>query len=237
MTSPSHARPDARGAVAHASRTPVSPGKRALRFAWMGSCLLGLVHLLPMETRQAGIYRWDAPMQGELGRWLWAHLIHRSHLHLLLNVLSWIGACALLGPVLERRGAWRWGRWPWGFVLVALGISASLVLFESSCVAPFVGASGLIYAWLVAGACAGLSLPLYRRIYAMVLVGLFGLGFLEALSGVHIGFGGTHGMAEPAILVHRHALGWGMLWGLCSLLPCSNPVPSHPQRVSKARRA
>lgn len=171
------------------------------------TALVVLVHALPIELREQGVYLVDAPKRGEHLRWLFAHFIHQSWAHLAFNVVSFGLACWVLAPVLVTGQ-----RWAWGTGLVAVGISASLALLNPDAPA-FVGLSALVYAWLVAGAVRGLSLRRFRVGYGLMIALVGGKLLLEESTGR--GFGGASWLelGASANLVHQHAFCWGLFWG------------------------
>lgn len=177
----------------------------------MGMALvLVLVHLLPESTREQGIYLWDAPQRGEPWRWLTAHFIHRSSLHLVANLLSWALAALFLSPLpsASRPSGW-------GIPIAGLAISVSLAV-DPAGRDPFVGSSALLYAWLVAGGLRGALAGPRRALYGVALALILVKAVLETIGGDGLGFGELMPAGNVALRAHLHALGWGLLWGGCA---------------------
>lgn len=173
--------------------------------------LLLVVHCLPESIREQGIYLWDAPQRGEPWRWITAHFIHRSGLHLLVNLTCWALAALFLSPVLSaKKLTW------WGIVLVAIAISVSFTL-DPDGRKPFVGSSALFYAWLVAGCMKGAKEGPARALYGVVLAFLLLKGLAEAFLDAGLGLGELMRTGEVARRTHLHALAWGLIWGGCAL--------------------
>lgn len=176
----------------------------------LAGLLLG-VHLLPESVREQGIYLWDAPQRGEAWRWLTAHFVHRSDLHLVVNLVSWALAALFLSPLLSaKKLTW------WGLVPVALAISVSLAL-DPAGRTPFVGSSALLYAWMVAGCVRGGREGPAQALYCVVLALLLLKGLVEAFGGAGLGLGELLPTGVVARRSHLHALAWGLVWGGCAL--------------------
>ena len=122
----------------------------------------------------------DAIAQGEVWRFLTAHLAHTDSSHLTANILG----LAVLGTLFERRP----GAWVLLFVSSAAAISGWLWFFRPE-VWRYGGLSGTLYAFLAAGLVKQWREPGRRFLVAMVTVLLVGKLLLESLQP---GFGLAH---------------------------------------------
>jgi rhomboid family GlyGly-CTERM serine protease len=105
-------------------------------------------------------YQQDAVQQGQLWRYVTAHWVHVGWLHLLLNGLGLVICVSLTTP------GWSVARWLLCCVIMAVGISLLLMLFNPE-VGDYAGLSGVLFGLYML---TGLDLYARDRLIAVLII-------------------------------------------------------------------
>ncbi len=111
-------------------------------------------------------FRYDGELirQGQIWRWLSAHLVHANWVHLALNAAGFALCVGISGV------NWRCWQWSWRILLLAFFISAGFYLLQPN-MGWYVGFSGVLFGlYLLAADATRLQQPLISALLAIFVI-------------------------------------------------------------------
>lgn len=140
-------------------------------------------------------YIGDAVQAGEVWRIVTAHWVHVNWKHLMLNALSLVVLVSLTTP------GWTIRRWLLQTVIIAVGISVLLALFNPE-VLDYAGHSGVLYGLYLLGAIA--LYPRDRLVASLIVVIVSGRVVVEKLEIFDLG---TDDFIGARVILDAHMYG------------------------------
>ena len=164
-------------------------------------------------------YQSDWTLTGQIWRMVTAHWVHVGWLHLLLNGVGLVVCVSLTSP------GWSIGRWLTYSIIMAIGISIMLTLYNPE-VIDYAGYSGVLYGLYVL---AALSLfPRVRLVAALIIVAIVGKVFMEQFNFYDFNSGDIIG---ARVIVDAHL--YGLLLAIAIALAWAAYTMNHsPNRQS-----
>ena len=164
-------------------------------------------------------YQSDWTLTGQIWRMVTAHWVHVGWLHLLLNGVGLVVCVSLTSP------GWSIGRWLTYSIIMAIGISIMLTLYNPE-VIDYAGYSGVLYGLYVL---AALSLfPRDRLVAALIIAAIVGKVFMEQFNFYDFNSGDIIG---ARVIVDAHL--YGLLLAIAIALAWAAYTMNHsPNRQS-----
>ena len=164
-------------------------------------------------------YQSDWTLTGQIWRMVTAHWVHVGWLHLLLNGVGLVVCVSLTSP------GWSIGRWLTYSIIMAIGISIMLTLYNPE-VIDYAGYSGVLYGLYVL---AALSLfPRDRLVTALIIAAIVGKVFMEQFNFYDFNSGDIIG---ARVIVDAHL--YGLLLAIAIALAWAAYTMNHsPNRQS-----
>jgi rhomboid family GlyGly-CTERM serine protease len=164
-------------------------------------------------------YQSDWTLTGQIWRMVTAHWVHVGWLHLLLNGVGLVVCVSLTSP------GWSIGRWLTYSIIMAIGISIMLTLYNPE-VIDYAGYSGVLYGLYVL---AALSLfPRDRLVTALIIAAIVGKVFMEQFDFYDFNSGDIIG---ARVIVDAHL--YGLLLAIAIALAWAAYTMNHsPNRQS-----
>ena len=168
------------------------PGRnRWLPLLWI-SALMVLLQVIGPEY-----FRYDARLieQGQLWRWLTAHLVHANWIHLALNLAGFALCVGITGV------SWTIGQWLWRIVLLSAAISTGFYLWQPA-MGWYVGFSGVLFGLYLLAAYA--TFKQQATISALLALFIIGKIAMEQFSSVNMT---TEDLIGVPVMVDAHLYG------------------------------
>lgn len=142
-------------------------------------------------------FRYDARLisQGQVWRWLTAHLVHANWIHLALNLAGFALCVGITGV------SWSLWQWSWRIVLLGCGISAGFYWLQPT-MGWYVGFSGVLFGLYCLAADATFSQQPGMSIILSLFI--FGKIAMEQLSSVNMT---TSDLIGIPVMVDAHLYG------------------------------
>jgi len=181
--------------------------------------IIPLMTLLQVIGPEYFRYERDWISTGQVWRMLTAHWVHVGWLHLLLNAVGLVVCVSLTTP------GWSLGRWLMNSIIMAIGISIMLTLYNPE-VIDYAGYSGVLYGLYVLAAFS--LFPRDRLVAALIIAAILGKIFMEQFNFYDFNSGDIIG---ARVIVDAHL--YGLLMAIAIALVWAAYTMNHsPNRQS-----